>query len=94
MADRGGLQKANALKMIREDGRCVSDVCHALNISESSLLWWLEEADRASPETPGMFKPLIAAHSRITELEKEVGQLKSENLLIRRAAALFARGLD
>ncbi|MDS1341576.1 transposase, partial [Klebsiella pneumoniae] len=40
---------------------------------------------------PGIGKPLTAEQQRIRELEAEVRRLKSDNELLKKASAFFAR---
>ena len=47
------------------------------------------DAERAGQ--PGIGKPLTAEQQRIRELEGQVRQLKSDNELLKKASALFAR---
>jgi transposase len=83
--------KLQVAKMIREQGLSVSQVCKDMDLTTSAVHRWLQQYDAELAGHPGIGKPLTAEHQRIRELEKELRQLKSDNELLKKASALFAR---
>ena len=52
---------------------------------------WLTQLDAETAGRPGIGKPLTAEQQRIRQLEAENRQLKSDNDLLKKASAFFAR---
>jgi transposase len=51
----------------------------------------VQQLDDERAGRPGIGKPLTPEQQRIRELEAQVRQLKSDNELLKKASALFAR---
>jgi transposase len=83
--------KLQVVKMIREQGLGVSQVCQDLSLVDSAVRRWLTQFDEEMAGRPGIGKPLSAEQQRIRQLETENRQLKSDNELLKKASAFFAR---
>ena len=59
--------------------------------SNAGLRRWLTQLDAETAGRPGIGKPLTAEQQRIRQLEAENRQLKSDNDLLKKASAFFAR---
>jgi transposase len=79
--------------MIREQGLGVAQVCREMNLVESAVRRWLEQFDEESAGRSGTGKPLTPEQQRIRQLETENRQLRSDNELLKKASAFFAREL-
>jgi len=85
--------KLQVVRMIREQGLGVAQVCRDMNLVESAVRRWVEQYDEESAGRAGPGKPLTPEQQRIRQLETEVRQLKSDNELLKKASAFFAREL-
>lgn len=85
--------KLQVVRMIREQGLSVGQVCREMSLVESAVRRWVEQFDEESAGRPGVGKPLTAEQQRIRQLEAENRQLKSDNDLLKKASAFFAREL-
>jgi len=85
--------KLQVVRMIREQGLGVAQVCRDMNLVESAVRRWLEQFDAESAGTAGAGKPLTPEQQRIRQLESEIRQLKSDNEILKKASAFFAREL-
>jgi len=79
--------------MVRDQGLSVGQVCRDMNLVESAVRRWIEQFDEEAAGRPGVGKPLTAEQQRIRQLEAENRQLKSDNDLLKKASAFFAREL-
>lgn len=85
--------KLQVVRMIREQGLSVGQVCRDMNLVESAVRRWVEQFDEESAGRPGTGKPLTPEQQRIRQLEAELKQVKSDNELLKKASAFFAREL-
>ena len=85
--------KLQVVRTIREQGVSISQVCRDMNLVESVVRRWVEQYDEESAGRPGVGKPLTPEQQRIRQLEAENRQLKSDNDLLKKASAFFAREL-
>ncbi|POR07755.1 hypothetical protein BV908_19480 [Diaphorobacter sp. LR2014-1] len=85
--------KLQVVRMIREQGLSVGQVCRDMNLVESAVRRWVEQFDEESAGRPGAGKPLTPEQQRIRQLEAENRQLKSDNEILKKASAFFAREL-
>ena len=83
--------KLQVVKMIREQGLSVSQVCRDLELTDSAVRSWLKQFGEEAAGRPGTGKPLTPEQQRIRQLEVEIHQLKSDNALSKKASAFFAR---
>jgi transposase len=79
--------------MIREQGLSVGQVCRDMGLVDSAVRRWLTQLDEEQAGRPGVGKALTAEQQRIRQLEAENRQLKSDNELLKKASAFFAREL-
>jgi transposase len=82
------LQVAN---MIRDQGLSLQQVCKDMDLVPSAVRRWVQQLADEVAGRPGVGKPLTAEQQRIRELEGQIRQLKSDNELLKKASALFAR---
>lgn len=83
--------KLQVVKMIREQGLGVGQVCKDLNLVDSAVRRWLAQFDAEMSGRAGIGKPLTADQQRIRQLETENRQLKLDNELLKKVSAFFAR---
>ena len=83
--------KLQVVKMVRDQGLSVGQVCKDLNLVDSAVRRWLAQFDEETAGRPGIGKPLTAEQQRIRPLEAENRQLRSDNELLKKASAFFAR---
>ena len=83
--------KAQAFKRLLEGGRGLSEVATALGLSTGQLSTWRSEQLAA-----GSAEALAARKAEQAEtqrLRREEKRLEEENLILRKAAAVFAKGV-
>ena len=85
--------KLQVVRMIRDQGLSVGQVCREMSLVESAVRRWVEQFDEEAAGRSGVGKPLTAEQQRIRQLEAENRQLKSDNDLLKKASAFFAREL-
>jgi transposase len=85
--------KMQVVRMIRDQGLSVGQVCREMDLGETAVRRWIEQVDEEAAGRPGAGKPLTAEQQRIRQLEAENRQLKSDNDLLKKASAFFAREL-
>lgn len=69
----------------------VTRIARQLGIGTESLRNWVRQADIDGGARPGVAS---AEQQRITELEREVRELRRSNEILKAAASFFARELD
>ena len=83
--------KAQAVQHLLDSGKPLSDVAAELGISPGQLSQWRNEQLAAgSAEALAQKK---AHEAEMLRLRREVKRLEEENLILRKAAAFFARGI-
>jgi transposase-like protein len=83
--------KAQAVKRVVEGGRGLSEVATELGLSTGQLSTWRTEILAA-----GSAEALAARkveEAEMLRLKREVKRLEEENLILRKAAAVFAKGV-
>lgn len=85
--------KRQVVKMIREQHLSVSQVCRDMNLVDSAVRRWVAQFDADAAGQPGIGKPLSEEQLRIRQLEAELRQARSDNDLLKKASAFFAREL-
>lgn len=85
--------KLQVVKMIRDQGLSVGQVCGDLNLVDSAVRRWLMQYDAEQAGGAGIGKPLTAEQQRIRELEAENRRLREDNVLLKKASAFFTREL-
>ena len=85
--------KLKVAQMVREQGLSVGQVCRDMDLVDSAVRRWVAQFDAEKLGQPGIGKPLTAEQQRIRQLEVENRQLRSDNDLLKKASAFFAREL-
>jgi transposase len=85
--------KLEVVKMIKNQGLSVSQVCRDLNIGDTAVRRWVQQYEAEQLGQAGMGKPLTSEQQRIRQLEQENRQLKMDNDVLKKATAFFAREL-
>jgi transposase len=85
--------KLQVVKMIKDQGLAVPQVCRDLNIGETAVRRWVQQYEAEQLGEAGIGKPLTAEQQRIRQLEQENRQLKMDNDVLKKATAFFAREL-
>ena len=83
--------KAQAVQRLIESGLPLADIAGELDVSPGQLSQWRNEQLAAgSAEALAQKK---ADEAEMLRLRREVKRLEDENLILRKAAAFFARGI-
>ena len=85
--------KLEVVKLIKEQGVSVDQVCTDMSIGATAVRRWVKQVEAEQLGNSGIGKPLTVEQQRIRQLELENRQLKSDNDLLKKASALFAREL-
>lgn len=78
--------KAEAIRRVRNSSDSIAIIARDLGITERSLRTWLKDS-RPQPETP----LTTDERSELLQLRKEVGQLRMERDILKKATAFFAK---
>ena len=83
--------KAQAVQRVIGSGRPLADIAAELDVSPGQLSQWRNEQLAAgSAEALAQKK---ADEAEMLRLKREVKRLEDENLILRKAAAFFAKGI-
>ena len=85
--------KLQIVKMVKEDGLAISQVCKDMNLHETVVRRWLKQVELEKTGQGFIGKPLTADQQRIRELESENKRLKLDVDLLKKASAFFARAM-
>ena len=85
--------KLEVVKMIQANGLSIPQVCQDMQLGETAVRRWLKQAEAEQLGQAGIGKPLTPEQQRIRQLEAENRQLKSDNELLKKVSAFFAREL-
>ena len=85
--------KLEIVKMIKDQGLTVVQVCRDQSIGETAVRRWVQQYEAEQLGQAGIGKPLTAEQQRIRQLEQENRQLKMDNDVLKKATAFFAREL-
>lgn len=85
--------KLEVVRLIRDQGVSVSQVCRDMDLVDSAVRRWLEQYDAELAGSRGLGKPLTPEQQRIRQLEAENRQLRQDNELLKKVSAFFAREL-
>lgn len=85
--------KLEIARMIVDQGMSVAQVVKDMNIGRTAVCRWVEQYRAEQQGKPGIGKPLTVELQRIRQLETENRQLRSDNELLKKASAFFAREL-
>ncbi len=84
--------KLEAVDLVRESGRTVSEVARELGISPKTLHRWVKEVESRSPDSvfPGNGKR-SPEEDELWRLRQELERVKQERDFLKKAAAYFVR---
>ena len=85
--------KLEVAKMVKDQGLSVTQVSQSLNLGETAVRRWVRQYEAELAGNPGIGLPLTAEQQRIRQLEEENRKLRSDNELLKKASAFFAREL-
>jgi transposase len=85
--------KLQVVRMIKDQGLGVSQVCEDMNLGETAVRRWLKQFEADQAGQSGIGKPLTAEQQRIRQLEAENRQLRMDVDILKKASAFFAREL-
>ena len=85
--------KLEVARMVVDQGMGVAQVVKDMSISRTAVCRWVEQYRAEQQGKPGIGKPLTVELQRIRQLEIENRQLRSDNELLKKASAFFAREL-
>ncbi len=85
--------KLEVARMIVDQGVGVTQVSKDMNIGLTAIRRWVDQYRAEQLGQPGIGKPITAEQQRIRQLEQENRQLRSDNDLLKKASAFFAREL-
>ena len=85
--------KLEVARMVRDQGLGVSQVCQAMSVGKPALRRWVAQLDAERKGDRGIGLPLTSDMQRIRELEAENRQLRTDNDILKKATAFFAREL-
>ncbi|MGZ8152959.1 MAG: transposase [Methylovulum sp.] len=85
--------KMTVVRMIKDQGLSVGQVCQDMTLSETAVRRWLKQVEAEQVGQSGIGKPLTAEQQRIRQLEAENRQLRMDNDILKKASAFFAREL-
>lgn len=85
--------KMTVVRMIKDQGLSVSQVCEDMDLGETAVRRWLKQVQAEQSGQSGIGKPLTAEQQSIRQLEAENRQLRMDNDILKKASAFFAREL-
>ena len=87
--------RVRAIELVRISDRPLSQVARELGVSNSALSRWVAEDDfaKAEAEKAAGVVPILDAdeQAELVRLRREVRRLETENEILKRAAAYFAK---
>jgi transposase-like protein len=82
--------KKDTVRLIRESGKTVAEISRDLDLTESAVRNWLDQAD--IDEGRGVHGELTTAErDELQRLRRENKQLQMEREILKKAAAFFAK---
>lgn len=85
--------KLQIVQIVKNQGLSIGQVCRDMSIGETAVRRWIKQFEAEKLGLAGIGKPLTAEQQRIRQLESENRQLRSDNDLLKKASAFFAREL-
>ena len=85
--------KLEVARMVVDQGMSVAQIVKDMNIGRTAVCRWIEQYRAEQQGKPGIGKPLTVEQQHIRQLETENRQLRSDNELLKKASAFFAREL-
>jgi transposase len=81
--------KAQAVRLVLQDGKTIGAVARDLDLTESALRQWVERA--RADRTGGRTGLTTAEREELARLRKENRELRTERDILKKAAAFFAK---
>jgi transposase len=81
--------KAQAVRLVLDEGKTVGRVARDLDLTETALRTWVKHA--AADRTHGRTGLTTAEREELARLRKEVRELRTEREILKKAAAFFAK---
>jgi transposase len=80
--------RIEAVRLVKEGGRTISDVAQSLGVSYETLRKWVHQGEGQAPagESLSTFE-----QEELQRLRREVRQLREEREILKKAAAFFAQ---
>ena len=85
--------KPEVIRLVRDQGLGVTEVSQTMSVGKTAVRRWVQQYEAELGGASGIGKPLTTEQQRIRELETEVRQLRSDNDLLKKVSAFFAREL-
>jgi transposase len=85
--------KLKVVQMVREQGLSIAQVCRDMKLGDTAVRRWIAQFDAEQLGQSGIGKPLTVEQQRVRQLEAENRQLRTDNDLLKKASAFFAREL-
>ena len=85
--------KLEIARMVVDQGLGITQVTKDMNVGPTVVRRWVKQYRAEQLGQPGIGKPLTAEQQRIRQLEQENRLLRSDNELLKKASAFFAREL-
>ncbi len=83
--------KAEAVRLVREDGMGVARVAASLGVDRTQVREWVKRADEAALAGTPAAATVAAMADELSRLRKEVSVLREEREILKKAAAFFAK---
>jgi transposase len=80
--------KAEVVDLCRSSGKSIGQVARDLDMSETVVRRWVQQADTDAGHRPGL---TTSEREELTRLRKENRVLREERDILKRATAFFAR---
>ncbi len=85
--------KLEVVHLVKDQNLSVSEVAQTMGLGETAIRRWVTQHEAELTGQSGIGKPLSAEQQRIRMLEAQNRQLLSDNDLLKKASAFFAREL-
>ena len=85
--------KLEVARMVVDQDISVSQIAKDINIGETAIRRWVKQYQAEQLGQAGIGKPLTSEQQRIRQLEQENRLLRSDNDLLKKASAFFARAM-
>ncbi|MBP1762979.1 MAG: transposase family protein [Firmicutes bacterium] len=83
--------KEEAVRLVQDGGQTVSDVANALGIHANTLYKWINQYNKHKEKAFPGSGHLLQEDDEVKKLKKTVAELREENAILKKAAAIFAR---
>ena len=80
--------KAETVQLVRTSGKSISQICRDLDLTETAVRRWVEQAAIDRGERSGL---TTSEREELSRLRREVRVLQEEREILKKAAAFFAK---